>query len=173
MNLKTVSSAPLYSHLPLTSNVLLTTLLSQTLNLYSSRDATHQNSHPHKVTGTMSILHSRTVSWIQITSEARNNEYLLNVNNILQKDKGNSGSVVIIWSAIGFDSHSPLHQWPVTPHALKPDISLPPWKDVRHDSPQEIHFYRTSRETTIFREAFQLFLPSIKNIQSKPPISFY
>ena len=90
MKLSTVSSAPLYSHLPLTSNVLLTTLLSQTLNLYSSLDIRHQITHPHKM----------------------------------------------------------------TQNPLKPDISLPPRKDIRHDSLQEIHFYRTSREITIFREDF-------------------
>jgi hypothetical protein len=33
--------------------------------------------------------------------KARNSEYLLNVNKTKQKDKLNSGSVVIIWSAIG------------------------------------------------------------------------
>jgi len=84
----------------------------------------------------------------------------------------NLGSIVIS-SAIGFDSPSPLHQGTVTLHALKPDSSLPPWKDIRHDSLQEIHFYSTSRAITIFREAFQLFLSQIKHIQSKPPISFY
>jgi hypothetical protein len=33
-----------------------------------------------------SILHSPTISLIQITGEATNSEYLLNVNNIQQKD---------------------------------------------------------------------------------------
>ena len=172
MNLNTVSSAPLYSHLPLTSNILLTTLLSQTVNLYSSLDTRHQITHPHKVNGTMSILHSPTVSWIQITNEARNNEYLLNVNSTLQKNKLKSGFIVITCSAIGFDSPL-LHQWPVTLYALKSDTSLPPWKDIRHDSVQEIHSYRTSTEITIFIEAFQEFLSWIKHIQPKPPISFY
>jgi len=49
-------SAPLYSYLHLTSNILHTTLLSQTLNLCSSLDTRHQISHLHKMTGTMSIL---------------------------------------------------------------------------------------------------------------------
>ena len=38
MKLTTESSAPLYSYLPLTPNIFLTTLLSQFLNLYSSLD---------------------------------------------------------------------------------------------------------------------------------------
>jgi len=88
----------------------------------------------------MSILHSPTVSWIQINSEARNNEYLLNVNSTLQKNKFKPGSIVITSSDIGFDSPL-LHQWLVTLYALKPDISLPPWKDITHDSLQEIRSY--------------------------------
>jgi hypothetical protein len=70
---------------PLTPNIPLTALLSQTLKLYSSFDIRHQISHPHKTTQTPSILHNLTVSWIQITSEARNNEYLLNVNNTTKR----------------------------------------------------------------------------------------
>ena len=84
------------------------------------------------------------------------------MNSTLQKNKLKSGSVVITWSAIGFDSPL-LHQWPVTLYALKSDISLPPWKDIRHDSIQEIHSYRTSTEITIFIEAFQEFLSWIKH----------
>jgi len=60
MKLTTQSSAPLYSYLPLTSNVLLNTLLSQTHNLSSFLDVTHQISHPHKMTGTLSVLYIRT-----------------------------------------------------------------------------------------------------------------
>ena len=56
MKLTTQSSAPLYSYLPLTSNVLLNTLLSQTHNLSSFLDVTHQISHPHKMTPTQSVL---------------------------------------------------------------------------------------------------------------------
>ena len=48
-----------------------------------------------------SILHSPSVSRIQITREARNSEYLLNVNNTQHRDKLNSGSEVITLSAIG------------------------------------------------------------------------
>jgi hypothetical protein len=48
MKLTTESSAPIYSYLPPTSNILLTTLLSQTLSLSSSLDVRHQISHPHK-----------------------------------------------------------------------------------------------------------------------------
>jgi hypothetical protein len=65
---------------PLTQNIPLTTLLSQTLNLCSFLDVRHQISHPHKMTLTMSTLHNPTVSWIQIISEVKSNEYLLNVN---------------------------------------------------------------------------------------------
>ena len=60
MKLSTQSSAPLCSYLPLTSNVLLNTLLSQTHNLRSSLDITHQISHPHKMIGTMSVLYIST-----------------------------------------------------------------------------------------------------------------
>jgi len=56
MKLTTESSASLYSYLPLTSNILLNNLLSQTLNLYSSHDVKHQISRPHKMTGKMSVL---------------------------------------------------------------------------------------------------------------------
>ena len=57
MKLTTKSSAPLYSYLPLTSNILLNTMLSQTHNLSSSLDVRHQISHPHKMAGTMSVLY--------------------------------------------------------------------------------------------------------------------
>jgi len=60
MKLTTEPSASLYSYLPLTSNILLTTLLSQTLNLCSSLDTRHQISHPHKMTVTMSVLQIST-----------------------------------------------------------------------------------------------------------------
>ena len=60
MKLTTQSSAPLYSCLPLTSNILLNTLLSQTHNLSSSLDITHQISHPNRMTGTMSVLYIST-----------------------------------------------------------------------------------------------------------------
>ena len=56
MKLTTEPSASLYSYLPLTSNILLITLLSQTLDLCSSLDVRHKISHPHKMTGTMSVL---------------------------------------------------------------------------------------------------------------------
>jgi len=55
MKLTTESFASLYSYLPLTSNILLTTLLSQPLNLCSTLDIRHQISHPRKMTGTMSV----------------------------------------------------------------------------------------------------------------------
>jgi len=42
---------------PLTSNIPLTPLLSQTLNLCSFLDVRHQISHPHKMTETMSVLY--------------------------------------------------------------------------------------------------------------------
>jgi len=60
MKLTTEPSASLYSYLPLTSNILLTTLLSQTLNLCPSLDTRHQISHPHKMTVTMSVLQIST-----------------------------------------------------------------------------------------------------------------
>ena len=47
-----------------------------------------------------SILHSPTVSLIQIIREATNSEYLLNVKNTQQKHI-NCSSMVITWSAIG------------------------------------------------------------------------
>ena len=56
MTLTTESSAFLYSYLPVTPNILLATLLSQTLNLCSSLDIRQQISHPHKMKGTMSLL---------------------------------------------------------------------------------------------------------------------
>ena len=56
MKLTTESFASLHTHLPLTSNILLTTLLSQTLNMGFSRDVKHQISHPHNMTGTISVL---------------------------------------------------------------------------------------------------------------------
>ena len=79
------------------------------------------------------------------------------MNSTLQKYKFKWGSLFITWSDIGFDP--PLHLWPVTLYALKPDISLQPWKLVRYDSLQEIHSYRTSSEIIVFREAFQESLP--------------
>ena len=60
MKLTTQSSAPLYSYLPLTSNVLLNTLLSQARNLSSFLDVIHQISHPNKMTGTLSVLYIST-----------------------------------------------------------------------------------------------------------------
>jgi len=60
MKLTTESSTSLYSYLPPTPNILLTTLLLQTLSLCSSLDVTHQISHPHKMTGTMSVLYIDT-----------------------------------------------------------------------------------------------------------------
>ena len=52
----TQSSPSLYSYLPLKSNILLTPLLSQNLNLCSSLDIRHQISHPNKTTVTLSVL---------------------------------------------------------------------------------------------------------------------
>jgi len=120
-----------------------------------------------------SILHSPTVSLIQITRKARNSEYLLNVNNTEQKDINLTQfhSYYLICK-LGLYSLSLLHQWYVTSWALKPAITFPTWEEVRHDSLQEIPLYRTSREITMFREAFQEFLSWIKNIQSQIPISF-
>jgi len=60
MKLTAEYSASLYSYLPLTSNILHTTLLSQILNLCSSLDTRHQISHPHKMTWTMSVLQIST-----------------------------------------------------------------------------------------------------------------
>ena len=59
MKLTTQSSALLYSYIPLTSNIL-TTMLSQTLCLCSFLDVRHQISHPHKMTGKMSVLYIST-----------------------------------------------------------------------------------------------------------------
>jgi hypothetical protein len=47
MKLTTEPSAPLYSYLPLTSNILLTTLLLQTHSVCSFLDIRQQISHPH------------------------------------------------------------------------------------------------------------------------------
>jgi hypothetical protein len=55
MKLTTESSAHLYSYLPVTSSILLTTLLTQTLNLCSSLDIRHHISHTQNDTK-MSIL---------------------------------------------------------------------------------------------------------------------
>jgi hypothetical protein len=54
MKLTTELSASLYYYLPLTPNILLTTMLSQTLNM-GSCDIRHKISCPHKMTG-MSVL---------------------------------------------------------------------------------------------------------------------
>ena len=54
------SYASLCSYHPLISNILLTTLLSQTFNLCSSLDTRHQISHPQQMTGTMSVLQIST-----------------------------------------------------------------------------------------------------------------
>jgi hypothetical protein len=62
MKLKTEHSVPLYLYLPLTSNILLTTLLSQPLNLWSSLVIRHLISDPHKMTGKMSVLYISTCS---------------------------------------------------------------------------------------------------------------
>jgi aminoglycoside N3'-acetyltransferase len=56
MNLTAKSFATLYSYLPLTSNILLSTLLSQNINLFSSHDVRHQISHSHKMTETIQVL---------------------------------------------------------------------------------------------------------------------
>ena len=60
MKLTTESSACLYSYLPLTSKILLTTLLSQTLNLCSSGDLIHHILHQNKMTGKKSVLYIST-----------------------------------------------------------------------------------------------------------------
>jgi hypothetical protein len=60
MKLTTQSSSSLYSYLPLPSNILLTTLLSTTFNLIPSFDTRDQISHPHEITGTMSVSIMRT-----------------------------------------------------------------------------------------------------------------
>ena len=56
MKLTTESSAPLYSYLPLTSNILLATLLLQTHSMCSFLDIRHQISHPHTRVSQMKIL---------------------------------------------------------------------------------------------------------------------
>jgi hypothetical protein len=56
MKLTAEYSASLYSYINHTSNILHITLLSQTFNMCSSLDTRHQISHPHKMTGTMSVL---------------------------------------------------------------------------------------------------------------------
>ena len=88
------------------------------------------------------------------TNTGRNNEYLLSVNNILQNENLIWFPLLLLDLPLVFGSPSLLRQWPVTSCALKPDVSLPAWKDIRHDSLQEIYSYRTSKEITIFREAF-------------------
>jgi len=115
--------------------------------------------------------HSPTVSWIQITREARNSEYLLNVNNTLQKY---INLIPVPWllfdMPLAANSLSLLYQWPVTSWALKPVTSFPPWRDVRHNTVQEIPFHRSSREITMSKEAFQKFQSWIQLIQSKTSI---
>jgi hypothetical protein len=65
MKLTTESSASLYSYLPLTSNILLTTLLSQPLNnLCPSLDTRHQITCPHKLKGKMSVWEMRTCNML-------------------------------------------------------------------------------------------------------------
>ena len=67
MKLTTQSSAPLCSYFPLTPNILLTTLLSQTLSVCSSLDMIHQLSHPHKIRWTISVLQistCNTLNWM-------------------------------------------------------------------------------------------------------------
>ena len=57
MKLTTGTSASLKSYLPpLTSKIFPTTLLSHTGNLCYSLDVTHQISHPHNMTGRISVL---------------------------------------------------------------------------------------------------------------------
>jgi hypothetical protein len=58
--LTTQSSSFLCSYLTLTSNILLTTLLTLILNPVSSLDIWNQISQPHKISGTMSDLQMRT-----------------------------------------------------------------------------------------------------------------
>ena len=70
MKLTIESSAPLCSYLPLTSNVLLTTLLLQTLSLCSLLDVRHQISHPRKMTGTMSVLYISTCNILNWKGES-------------------------------------------------------------------------------------------------------
>ena len=60
IKLTTENSASLYSYLPLTSNIFPTTLLSESCNLCSSLDIRHQISHPHNMTGTISVLQIST-----------------------------------------------------------------------------------------------------------------
>ncbi len=56
MKLTAEPSPSLYSYLPLTSNILLTPLLVQTINLWSSLHIRHQIPLPHKLTVTLSVL---------------------------------------------------------------------------------------------------------------------
>ena len=53
------------------------------------------------------------------------------------------------------DSLSLLHQRLVRSKVSKPVASFPPRQDIRHDSLQEIPFYSTSMEITMFKEASQ------------------
>ena len=78
MKLTTESSAPLYSYLPLTSNILLTPLLSQTLSLCSSLDVRHQISHPYTMTVTMSVLQLSTCNILNWTVASIAWTYILN-----------------------------------------------------------------------------------------------
>ena len=110
-----------------------------------------------------SILHSPTVSLIQIIREATNSEYLLNVKNTQQKHI-NCSSMVITWSAIGSRLSFSATSVTYDSLALKPTITFSPKENVRHDLLQEIPFYRNSRDITMFRKAFQKFLSWIKNI---------
>ena len=83
---------------------------------------TNCSRHYHKERS-KSILHSPTVTWIQITREARNSKYLLNVKNIQQKHI-NFTQVLssLIDLPLVLESPSLLHQWTVTSQALKPII---------------------------------------------------
>jgi len=114
-----------------------------------------------------SILHIPTVSWLLITREAINYQYLLDVNNNQQRHKLNSGSSLLDLP-FALETLSLLHQWHVTSQALKPVISLPHWTDVRHDSLQEIPLYKTSRYHHVQRS-----LPGIPVRNQTHPIATF
>ena len=85
MKLTTESSAPLYSYLPLTSNILLTTLLSQTLSLFFSCCKTPNFTPTQNDSNNV----SSTAQYMQ-HSELNSNKYCLNLSCSFSQDHGPS-----------------------------------------------------------------------------------
>ena len=78
------------------------------------------------------------------TDYQRSQKFWIYVKSEQQSTKKDIKLTRIPWSllnlSLALDPLSLLQQWPVTSYALKPVISLQPWKDVRHGSLKEIPF---------------------------------